>query len=142
MRATQSSTASDTCATPHSQLPVEYDEDGGYVIIRAAPCTACQKLLCAACDQFHCDGCGKTHCADHMISVPEGTEQPLHLCPACWLESAEEYLLPVAEPAQSVSDDAQIECVACGSTRKTIQGDAVFLGVEQPVCCEGLSTAA
>ena len=142
MRATQSPTTCETCATPYSRLPVEYDEDGGYVIIRATPCTACQKLLCAACDQFHCDGCGKTHCADHMISVPDGTEQPLHLCPACWLESAEEYLLPVAKPVQSVCSDTQIECVACGSTGKTVQDDALSLSAEQPVCCDGQRAAA
>ena len=142
MRATQSSSTCDACGTSYSQLPVEYDEDGGYAIIRATPCTACQKLLCAACDQFHCDGCGKTHCADHMISVPDGTEQPLHLCPACWLESAEEYLLPVAEPVPPVCAEAQIECAACGSTRKTVQGEASHLGAEQPACCEGLRAAA
>ena len=35
-----------------------------------------------------------------------------------------------------------IECAVCGSTQKTVQDDALYLGVKQPVCCEPLQKVA
>ncbi len=35
-------------------------------------------------DQAKCDGCGTRH--SELISVPDGTPAPLHLCAACELE--------------------------------------------------------
>jgi hypothetical protein len=77
-----------TCDTLFERLPVEYDEDGGYAFLEVRPCadSACDKMLCACCPQFHCDGCGQTFCADHLVSVPDGTDRPLHCCPACAAE--------------------------------------------------------
>jgi hypothetical protein len=48
-----------TCDTLFERLPVEYDEDAGYVFLAMHPCadSVCEKLLCACCDQFHCDSC-------------------------------------------------------------------------------------
>jgi hypothetical protein len=82
------------CETIFDRVPVEYDEDGGYAVLEIHPCahTECGKLLCACCDQFHCDGCGETFCADHLVSVPDGTDNPLHCCPACAGECEVNYL--------------------------------------------------
>lgn len=69
---------------------MDYDEDSGigYAILEVHPCArpTCGKLLCGACGFFACDGCGLTFCADHLISVPDGTDRPLHCCPECALE--------------------------------------------------------
>lgn len=77
-----------TCNTLFDRLPVEYDADIGYAVLEVHPCgdATCGKLLCACCDQFHCDGCGQAFCADHLISVPDGTDHPLHCCPPCAAE--------------------------------------------------------
>ena len=77
-----------TCNTLVERLPVEYDEDGGYAVLEVRPCAdaTCGKLLCACCDQFHCDGCGQTFCMDHLVSVADGTQAPLHCCPTCAAE--------------------------------------------------------
>lgn len=76
------------CEILFERLPVEYDEDGGYAFLEVRPCAdaTCGKMLCACCDQFHCDGCGEAFCADHLISVPDGTDTPLHCCPPCAAE--------------------------------------------------------
>lgn len=89
-----------TCETYFDRLPVEWDEDGGYAFLPVRPCASCAALLCACCDQFHCDGCGMTFCADHLVSVEDGTETPLHCCVACAAE-CEQYDLPMAIPPQS-----------------------------------------
>jgi hypothetical protein len=81
-----------TCNTLFENCAVERDEESGYAVITASPCHSCSKLLCASCDQFKCDGCEKLFCADHMISLPDGTETPLHVCDACWLLDAEQFL--------------------------------------------------
>jgi len=78
-----------TCDTFFETLPAEYDEDGtGYAVLEVHLCAdrTCGKMLCPCCDQFHCDGCGQTFCADHLVSVPDGTERPLHCCPPCAAE--------------------------------------------------------
>lgn len=88
MRPKFTSASCPTCDTLFERLPVEYDEDGGYAVLEVHPCADpnCDKMLCACCDQFHCDGCGQTFCADHLVSVPDGTEVPLHCCPPCAAE--------------------------------------------------------
>jgi hypothetical protein len=89
MKQAFSSVSCPICETPFERLPIEYDEDGsGCVVLEVRPCadSACGKMLCACCDQFHCDGCGQTFCADHLVSVPDGTDRPLHCCPACAAE--------------------------------------------------------
>src|SRR6185295_13034098 len=74
-----------TCNTEFDRLPVAFDEEGGYAVLEVHLCadSVCKKLLCGCCDQFHCDGCGGTFCADHLVSVPDGTDRPLHCCPPC-----------------------------------------------------------
>jgi len=81
---------------------VEHDEDGGYALLEVRPCAAatCGKMLCACCDQFHCDGCGQTFCADHLVSVLDGTDIPLHCCPICAIE-CEPLALPSRIPPRS-----------------------------------------
>jgi hypothetical protein len=81
MRTRFASASCPTCLTLFDRLPVEYDEDGnGCAVLEVRPCadSICGKMLCACCDQFHCDGCGQTFCADHLVSVPDGTDRPLH----------------------------------------------------------------
>jgi hypothetical protein len=98
-RPTTASATCPTCDTDFARLPVEYDEEGGYIVLEVKPCadSACGKLLCACCHQFHCDGCGQTFCADHLVSVPDGTPTPLHCCPAC-ADEAEPLDLPLPLP--------------------------------------------
>ena len=88
MRPRFTSASCPTCNTLFERLPVEYDEDGGYAFLEVHPCAdpTCGKMLCACCDQFHCDGCGETFCADHLVSIPDGTDTPLHCCPPCAAE--------------------------------------------------------
>jgi hypothetical protein len=100
MRRQFDSASCPTCDTLFERLPVEYDEDGGYVFLEVHPCAGCATLLCACCDQFHCDGCGQTFCADHLVSVPDGTESPLHCCGPCAAE-CEPLELPARIPPQS-----------------------------------------
>ena len=80
MRLAFTSASCPTCDTLFERLPVEYDEDGGYAFLEVHPCAdaTCNKMLCSCCDQFHCDGCGQLFCADHLVSVPDGTDRPLH----------------------------------------------------------------
>ena len=101
MRKQFDSASCPTCDTLFERLPVEYDEDYGYAVLEVHPCAdpACDKLLCACCDQFHCDGCGHTFCADHLVSIPDGTDRPLHCCPMCALE-CEPLELPDPIPAR------------------------------------------
>lgn len=97
-RPTHSSGSCLTCGAEFDRLPMDYDEDSGvgYAILEVHPCAqeTCGKLLCGACDFFACDGCGLTFCADHLISVEDGTDRPLHCCPPCAAEG-EELLLPM-----------------------------------------------
>jgi len=91
------------CNTDYDRLPLDYDEDGiGYAILEVHLCahSTCGKLLCPCCDQFHCDGCGLTFCADHLVSVADGTDQPLHCCPAC-ADECEPMELPLTMPPAS-----------------------------------------
>ena len=94
---TNTSATCPTCDTDFDRLPVEYDEDGGYAVLEVHFCAhlTCGTLLCPCCDQFHCDGCGNTFCADHLVSVPDGTDCPLHCCPIC-AEECEPMELPLA----------------------------------------------
>lgn len=88
------------CRASFDRLPLEYDEDGmGCAVLEVTLCTdaACGKLLCPCCDKFACDGCGATFCADHLVSVPDGTDRPLHCCAACAAECEE---VPARVPAQ------------------------------------------
>ena len=89
-----------TCDTLFERLPVEYDKDGGYVFLEVHPCAGGGEMLCACCDQFHCDGCGQTFCCNHLVSIPDGTETPLHCCAPCAAE-CEPFELPVRIPPQS-----------------------------------------
>lgn len=86
---TNHSASCPTCDTLFESLSVEFDEDGGYAVLEMHPCfePGCGVLLCSCCDQFHCDGCGHTFCADHLVSVPDGTDSPLQCCPTCAAES-------------------------------------------------------
>jgi len=36
-----------TCNTFFERLPIEYDEDGGYVLLEVQPCAECGTMLCA-----------------------------------------------------------------------------------------------
>lgn len=89
-----------TCTTLFERLPVEYDEFGTHVILEQRPCAGCGVLLCRCCDQFHCDGCGKIFCVDHLVSVPDGNETPLHCCAPCAAQ-CEPLELPARIPPQS-----------------------------------------
>jgi len=80
----------------------------GVAVLPVTPCADCGALLCACCDQFHCDGCGHTFCADHLVSVPDGTDRPLHCCRAC-ADECEQYELPAAIPAQRETRPARHE---------------------------------
>jgi hypothetical protein len=76
------STECPECETTFERLPVERDEDGGYVLLAVTECPACAKLLCRACDQFECGECRRAFCLGHLVSVPGGYE-PLRCCQAC-----------------------------------------------------------
>ena len=96
MRKQFDSASCPNCYTFFDRLPVEYDEDGGYVFLEVHPCPACGTMLCPCCDQFHCDGCGQAFCADHLVSIPELTGPPMHCCPPCAAEcEVEEVLGPL-----------------------------------------------
>jgi len=101
MRHAFTSASCPSCGTIFERLPVEYDEDGGYAFLEVRPCadTICDKMLCSCCDHFHCDGCGQTFCADHLVSVPDGTERPLHCCTTCAAECEFLSLPPRIPPA-------------------------------------------
>lgn len=90
------------CNTSFDRLAVERDEDSGagYLVLPVTPCADdnCGKFLCACCPQFHCDGCGHTFCADHMISVPDGTDRPLHICEPCEAVMREYDAAPLIAP--------------------------------------------
>lgn len=88
MKSQFASASCPTCDTLFERLPVEYDEEGGYAVLEVRPCAdaSCGKMLCSCCSQFHCDGCGQKFCTDHLVSVPDGTDQPLSCCPSCAVE--------------------------------------------------------
>jgi hypothetical protein len=112
-QATHTSGTCPTCNTDFDRLPVEYDEDGGYAVLEVRSCahSNCGKLLCTCCDQFHCDGCGLTFCADHLVSVADGTDQPLHCCPAC-ADECEPMELPITMPPASETRPLAIPATA------------------------------
>jgi hypothetical protein len=88
-----------TCDTPFERLPVEYDEDGSEcAALEVRPCadSLCGKLLRFCCPHFRSDA---FFCADHLVSVPDGTDRPLHCCPTCAAECEIEALPPVIPPA-------------------------------------------
>jgi hypothetical protein len=139
MRSRFTSATCRNCNTDFDRIPVEYDEDGGYAVIPVKACAQpnCSVLLCPCCDQFHCDGCGDTFCADHLVSVPDGTDRPLHCCPAC-AEECEPMELPFEPVCPEVgaifergSTIADIEvmlaqhragaCLHCAGVRKSVQ---------------------
>src|SRR5947208_1617576 len=82
MRSAFSSASCPTCDTRFERLPVEYDEDRGYVVLEVQPCAGCGTMLCACCEQFHCDGCGLTFCGEHRVS-----DGDLVFCTTCVAES-------------------------------------------------------
>ncbi len=47
------------------------------------------------CEQAKCDGCGTRH--SELISVPDGSSTPLHLCAACELESRDLFWCPALQ---------------------------------------------
>src|ERR1039458_710716 len=49
MKRSYDSASCPTCDTLFERLPVEYDEDGGYVFLEVHPCSdsVCEKLLCS-----------------------------------------------------------------------------------------------
>ena len=127
-----------TCETLFERLPVEYDEDGGYAFLEMHPCadSVCEKLLCACCDQFHCDGCGETFCADHLVSIPDGTDRPLHCCTACANESKP--LCPVCDEhadmrPQENATERWFECASCHAKLDQADIDAANPG-PLPAC--------
>ena len=80
----------------------------------------------SCCAQFHCDGCGDTFCADHLVSVPDGTDRPLHCCPSCAEEC--EPLPARTEPARETAAPITIPaewrkpmCPDCGSINLTCE---------------------
>jgi hypothetical protein len=118
MKTTFTSASCPSCNTLFERLPVEYDGDTGYAVLEVHPCAdpTCGKMLCACCDQFHCDGCGETFCADHLVSIPDGTDRPLHCCTSCADESKP--LCPVCgehadmRPQENAAE-RWFECAAC-----------------------------
>ena len=118
MRERFTSASCPSCDTLFERLPVEYDGDIGYPVLEVRPCAdpTCGKMLCACCDQFHCDSCGDTFCADHLVSIPDGTDRPSHYCTACANESKP--LCPYCgehadmRPQESATE-RWYECVAC-----------------------------
>ncbi len=97
-RPSHSSGTCPTCGAESDRLEMAYDEDSGegLAILKVQQCSqlACGKLLCTACDFFECDGCQRIFCADHLVSVEDGTDTPLHCCPAC-AEEGEEFIKPM-----------------------------------------------
>ena len=87
------------CDTIHTDVPVEYDEDGGYADLDTEHCNAnnCTVELCASCPQFTCDGCGDKFCLEHFTKVAG-----LDICPVCADEE---------EPEWDDLPEAECECV-------------------------------
>jgi hypothetical protein len=107
------------CGSHFDHVPVERDENGGYVVLEVKACRepGCGALLCACCDQSYCDGCGQLFCSDHLVSVPDGTETQLHCCPTCAAESEPlelpERIEPKMAPAPSqTAAPAQVQVTA------------------------------
>ena len=87
MKTLLASASCSTCDTLFERLPVERDDDGGYVLVPQKQCPACGALLCPNCEQFACDGCNRTFCASHMLIIPDGTDSPLRCCAVCAVEA-------------------------------------------------------
>ena len=135
------SIACPTCETIHQNAPVEYDARGGYAVLELRPCAnqTCGKLLCGACDQFHCDGCGETFCLDHLVSVPDGTDRPLHLCTECDAESKP--LCPACGAHADMrsmenSTERWYECARCHARMDEAEIDAAQPPEPAPTCVE------
>ena len=76
----------ENCDTLHTDVPVEFDEDGGYADLDTEHCNAdnCTVELCESCPQFTCDGCGDKFCLEHVSKRDD-----LELCPVCVAELPE-----------------------------------------------------
>ena len=82
------------------ELEITDVSNAEYVFLEVHPCSGCGQMLCSCCDQFHCDGCGQIFCIDHLVSVPDGTQVPLH-CRALCAAECERFGLPARMPPQS-----------------------------------------
>jgi len=92
MKTTFTSASCPTCNTLFERLPVEYDGDTGYAVLEVHPC------------------------ADHLVSIPDGTDRPLHCCTSCADESKP--LCPVCDEhadmrPQENAAERWYECTAC-----------------------------
>jgi hypothetical protein len=84
IRPTHTAATCPACNTDYDRLPLDYDEDGiGYA----------------------------TFCADHLVSVADGTDQPLHCCPAC-ADECEPMELPITMPPASETRPLAIPATA------------------------------
>src|SRR6266550_2682588 len=86
MPTTFTSASCPTCETSFDRVPVEYDGDQGYAPLELKPCRECGALLCPCCEQFQCDGCAATFCVSHLVTIPDGTLNPLRCCATCAAE--------------------------------------------------------
>ena len=78
---------------------------------------------------FYCDREG----GEPFLMTGDGE---LH-CSRCFEDFTPAEFLSWLQDAPRITD-----CAVCGSTQKTVQDDALYLGVKQPLCCESLKAAA
>ena len=153
------------CATCSSTFcHVDRNEDGSPAI-ESTRCShpGCEVYLCrAGCEHlsFTCEGCGQRFCSAHQVTIDE-----LTLCLGCAVEAVESQE-PECECSQTDVDLFDPRgCEYHDSTspwnvrrravtmiqqyRGRAQGrslrrriTAVYLGVKQPLCCEGWSAVA
>ena len=131
-----------TCETFFDRVPVEYDEDGGYVCLEVYPCAGCGTMLCACCDQFHCDGCGQTFCRGHRVS-----DDDLDLCTSCVAESKP--ICPACDEhadmiPHETSTERWYECALCHARMDEAEIAAAQPPEPEPTClqCYELMTQA
>jgi hypothetical protein len=139
MRSTADATCTN-CNTLYENLPLDGDEDGRcYVALEVTPCAICTAMLCRCCTAFACDACGDTFCVDHLVSVPDGTDRPLHLCTDCDAESKP--LCPACgehadmRPMET-STERWYECACCNARMDEAEIDAAQPSEPAPTCME------
>jgi hypothetical protein len=135
MASTHTTASCPTCDTTF-RVPVCRDEDDAYAALELKPCGACGALLCACCEQFQCDGCAATFCTSHLVSIPDGTLNPLRCCATCAAE-VEVIELPLAP----------LVCACCSQVigfrdNLTSDGENIWLTAHFNVSQERLRIAA
>ena len=107
MRHRFTSASCPTCNTLFERLPIDYNEDGSW-LCPAGSRTLRRVLRQAAMPVLRSVRLRQLRrhlCVDHLVSVEDGTETPLHCCPTC---ASECEVLPLPFPPQSENSIASL----------------------------------